>query len=156
MAQTLYALSGAAGSVSTAQLDPNVLQFSSVPLSSANILAMNGTPVSILAAPGAGKAIVVDAVLFEFLVGGTQYASGGAVNFQYHGGSATGVFGAVTITAASVNGAASFNQYLQPIGQATGQAITANTGIDITNATGAFTTGTGTAIVKIWYSIVTL
>jgi hypothetical protein len=39
---------------------------------------------------------------------------------------------------------------------ATGNVVTNNVGIDITNGTGAFATGTGTAVVHIFYTTVTL
>jgi hypothetical protein len=75
------------------------------------------------------------------------------VTLQYHGtailphGASDGV-PATTVKSAT----GSFSQ-LSPV-QAVIQPPTA-TGIDITNAGAAFATGTGTAVVTIWYTLVT-
>lgn len=115
-------------------------------LSSANILAMNATPVTVLAAPPTGYVYDGFTITFSFTVG-TQYASGGIVTFQYTGGA---VVHQGSIAAATVNGAASFVSTLAP---ATGTALSA-TAITITNATGAFTTGTGTAKIMLAFKVV--
>lgn len=130
-------------------------QLATVSLTAANLLAMNGTPVSILAAPGAGKALVVDNILFEMTTTSTAFANGGTVNFPYHGGSTnchSGTIPAAVVTA----GAGTSNTQLGPATGANGTTIPANTGIDITNGTAPFITGTGTAKVQIWYHTVTL
>src|SRR5262249_47448648 len=87
-----------------------------VPLTSANILGMFGTPVTILAAPGAGKALVVRKILLAFTAG-TQYASGGVVTFQYSGGAAVH---AASIPASVITSAASSNTELNANTQANG------------------------------------
>jgi hypothetical protein len=150
MAQTLYA-----PVFSNAQIDPMMQQYATVNVTSANILAMFTTPVAILAAPGAGKAIVVDTILFEMTTTATAYASGGAVSFVYHGGSVASHSGTIPASVVTA-GAGTSNTQLGSPTAANGTTVPANTGIDITNATGAFTTGTGTAKVQIWYSVVTL
>jgi hypothetical protein len=122
-----------------------------VALSAANIIAMNGAPVQILAAPGANKLILVDMIHFQFKAA-TQFTGGGAVTFVYHGGSVN-PHGS-NIPAATITSASSSNNVLPP--QSAVIQPPTNTGIDITNATAAFATGTGTAIVTIWYSILTL
>ena len=43
---------------------PDVPLFATVALTAAQIIAMGTTPVALLAAPGAGKAILIDSVLF--------------------------------------------------------------------------------------------
>ena len=130
-------------------------QNASVAISSANILAMNGAPVTILAAPGSGKAILVDSITFKMVATSTQYASGGAVSFVYHGGNVN--VASSTIPAATINATAGTTYtLLGPAIVASGAVLPANTGVDITNATGAFTTGTGTAVAYIEYHVVTL
>jgi hypothetical protein len=124
-----------------------------VTLTAANLIAMYTTPVSILPAPAAGIAIVVDAISFQMKPTATQFTGGGLVTLQYHGtailphGASDGV-PATTVKSAT----GSFSQ-LSPV-QAVIQPPTA-TGIDITNAGAAFATGTGTAVVTIWYTLVT-
>lgn len=124
-----------------------------IPVSSANILAMNGAPVSLVAAPPAGFSLVVDSILFEMITTSTQYAGGGVVSFPYHGGSVnthTGTIPAAVVTAA----AGTTLTLLGPATGANGSTVPTATGIDITNATAAFTTGTGTAKVIMDYRIV--
>lgn len=136
-------------------LFPPPLQSTSVSLTAANILAMNGTPVTIIAAPGAGKAIIVNQILFEMTTTSTQFANGGTVNFQYHGTS-TNVHSS-TIPASVVTATAgTTNTLLAQNTAANGITVPANTAVEITNGTAPFITGTGTAKVQIWYSVITL
>lgn len=123
-----------------------------VALSAANILAMNATPVAILPAPGAGLGIVIDWLVLVMITTSTQFAGGGAVQFNYHGGSSShsGTIPASVVTAA----AGTTITQLGPSTGSNGLTVPANTGIDITNGTAAFTTGTGTAIVYASYSVV--
>jgi hypothetical protein len=126
-----------------------------VNLTAANIIAMNATPVSILPAPPTGYALIVDQILFEMTTTSTAFTGGGAVSFVYHGGSVAphaGSIPASVVTAA----AGSSNTLLGGAVATNGTTIPAATGIDITNATAAFAAGTGTAKVKVWYSIVPL
>jgi hypothetical protein len=144
------------GIVGSGLLDPTVLQAATVIVTSATILAMFAAPVTVIPAPGANKVIVVDAILVQTKPTATQYAAGGVVTFQYHGTSVNPHTG--SLTAAQVNAAAPGKAiYLGPNTSGAIDLTTAvNLGLDITNATGAFTTGTGTFILTIWYSIVTL
>src|SRR5438552_1653249 len=90
-----------------------------IPLTSAQILAMFATPQDILAAPGAGKAILVAEILFVFTAA-TQYANGGVVTFQYAGGA---VVHASSIPAATLTSASSSNTALAPNSQASGYVV---------------------------------
>lgn len=124
-----------------------------VPLTAAQIIAMNGGAVTILAAPGAGKVLIVTQILFAFTAG-TQFTNGGVVTFQYASGGA--VVHVSSIPAATITSAASSNTLLAPNTAANGIVAPANTAITITNATAAFATGTGTAKVFVAYRTVTL
>lgn len=121
-------------------------------VSSANILAMNGTPVTLISAPPAGYCILVFAILFEMVSTSTQYANGGTVQFQYHGGA---VVHSGTIPASVVNAAAGTSlTALGGAAAANGTTVPTATGIDITNNTAPFITGTGTAKAYISYSVI--
>lgn len=121
-------------------------------LSAANIIAMNGAPVSVLAAPGAGLGVVIDWIVLVMITTSTQFTGGGAVQFNYHGGSSShsGTIPASVVTAT----AGTTLTQLGPATGASGLTVPVNTGIDITNATGAFAAGTGTAVVYMGYSVV--
>lgn len=124
-----------------------------VVLSAANIIAMNGAAVTIIAAPLAGLALIVESILFAMLPTATQFTGGGVVTFQYAGGA---VVHASSIPASVVTSASASNTYLAPNTQANGVTVLSATAITITNATAAFATGTGTAKVFIRYRTVVL
>lgn len=126
-----------------------------VTLTAAQIIAMYTTPVSIVPAPAAGQAILVRQISFELNLTATAFASGGVVHFYYHG-QTTEIMSA-TIAAATVNGGSGQSIYLlEPVATAGGSVVTPAVGIDITNATGVFATGTGTITVTVWYNTQTL
>ena len=140
------------GPVQAADTDPSLLQKAVVTLTAAQILAMFGTPQSILPAPAAGQVLVIDQIIAQMKPGGTQFTGGGAVTFQYHGTAIVPHSG--NIPAATIDSAtASENVVPPPTG--TIQPPSA-TGLDITNATAAFATGNGTLVVTVFYSIITL
>lgn len=129
------------------------IDFVSVAVTSANILAMFGTPVNLIAAPPAGYAIVVNNLLVTMTRTATAYANGGVVTFVYTGGGVavhSGSIPAATIT----GGAGAALTQLGPATGASGAVVPTATGVDITNATAAFITGTGTAVARFSYSVV--
>ena len=132
------------------------LSVARVSLTAANLLAMNGAPVSVLAAPGSGKVIVPILVVFIMKRTATAYANGGTIQFQYHTTTSSvahaGTLPATVLTAA---GAGTTINLLGPNTGTNSTPLPANEGIDITNASAAFITGTGTAVVEIWYSVIT-
>jgi predicted RecA/RadA family phage recombinase len=141
--------------IMSVDLDPTVQQAKTVTLTAANIIAMNGAPVSILPAPAAGQLIIVDAILVELKPTSTAFTGGGAVTFVYHGTAVTPHTG--TVTAAQVIATTQKEIYLGPNTSAAIDLTTAVAlGLDITNATAAFAAGTGVAFVTVWYSVVTL
>jgi hypothetical protein len=127
-------------------------QHITVPITSTQILGMYATPVLLIAAPPAGENIIVDYFEFTMIPSGTAYASGGAFapqisNTNHSGGTlVTGTIAASVINASGTT--TTYNMQTQ-----VAHAGTAATGLYLSNATGSFTTGTGTAICDIWYSI---
>ena len=140
------------GPVQAADTDPSLIQKAVVTLTAAQIIAMNGAPVTILPAPAAGQVLVIDQIIAQMKPGGTQFTGGGAVTFQYHATAVvphSGNIPAATITSAT----GSENVVPPPTGTIQPPAAT---GVDITNATAAFATGNGTLVVTVFYSIITL
>lgn len=154
--QEAASATNAGGGLLASEMAEHVVRTATVALTAANLIAMNVTPVSILAAPGAGKAILVDQILFEITRTSTGFTGGGVASFQYH--TTTGSVPHAGTIAASVitGGAGTVQTYLGPNVGANGLVIPANEGIDITNATASFAAGTGTAKAFIRYRIVTL
>ena len=119
-----------------------------VPLSAAQIIAMGTTPITVIAAPGAGKTIVLERAMLRVTRTATQFTSGGTVILQYH----TGTVAAInTIAAANITGAAGV---IDASRSGIDAANTENDPLEITNGTAAFATGTGTAVLHLWYQIV--
>ena len=125
-----------------------------VSLTAAQILTLNTAPVSLVAAPGTGKLLIFEELVFNFTNGGTQFASGGAVEPVYHGATSSLSVGA--IPASTINAAAASLTHLAQQASTTGITCTANVGIDLYAASANFTTGTGTAVVTVSYEIFTI
>jgi len=129
------------------------LKILTVSLSAANIIAMNATPVEILAAPGAGKILIVDQVFFSFTFNSTQFTGGGDVRFQYD--TTTDSIMNLTIDSGQIKAANDHLQHLIPLAVGALEPFT-NKKVEITNATAAFATGNSTAKVFVRYRILTL
>jgi hypothetical protein len=72
---------------------PGVAQRARVTLTSAQILALHGTPVAILPAPGANKYQLVQEVVAKLNFGTTQYTGANAMEIRYTDGSGVKVTG---------------------------------------------------------------
>jgi hypothetical protein len=126
-------------------------QHITVPLTSAQLIAMYTTPVLLIPAGAAGTNIIVDQCLFTMTTTATAFTGGGVVAPQI----GTTAHGAGTLTtgtiAAAVVTAGAGTSYTSVIPAAfTG---TAATGLYISNQTAAFAAGTGSAVVDIWYVV---
>ena len=125
-----------------------------VTLTNAQVLALNATPVLLLPAPGTGlfydvlKATLVDENT------GTAYASGGVLTVGYGTTAATNAL-ASTVAAAFLTSGTTMQEINESgvLNAVLTAANVLNQPIYITNATGAFTTGTGTLKVILEYSV---
>lgn len=143
--------------IQSSELAQHVIRTATVSLSAGNLVAMFTTPVSILAAPGAGYAILIDQWLFEMMRTGTAFTGGGTVNLRYHTTtSSIPHAGTVASSVVTTGGAGTSLIALGPNVGANGLVIPSNEGVDITNATAAFAAGTGTAKVFVRYRIIQL
>lgn len=128
-----------------------------VSLTAANLIAMYTTPVALIAAPGAGKSIVVAKEVFTITRTATAFTGGGAAITQYDSTANGGGLQALdsTIAATAVTGAAGTTVTARNGAVITDLASTSiqNKGLYISNATAVFAAGTGTATVDIWYYI---
>lgn len=121
-----------------------------VSLTSANLLAMYATPITVLAAPGAGKAWRIKSCVAIFDSTVTAYANGGVIYLSYN-----------NTTPITNNVAASFLTAgdkvftLNPLTAASGVSLLVDTKVTITNDTAAFITGTGVARLLIEADVVT-
>ena len=148
----------AANTVDYANIAPDVAATATVALTAAQVNGMYATPVQLLPAPGAGKLIIIDSILWDVAFVSAQYAAGGAIAAQYgntiHG---AGPAASATLAAATLNGVAA-SSFLGEAGSSTvldvAKTASLNTAVYISNASAAFTTGDSTVNLYIRYRIV--
>lgn len=139
------------------ELKPSYLNVVEVSLTAAQFNGMYATPVQVLAAPGANKAIIINHAVLNMTFVSAQYAAGGAVGLQYgntdHLG---GVAASATEAATDFTGASASTLFRFGGGLSTGAAISAaaNAAVYISNATAAFTTGDSTFKLWVWYEVI--
>jgi uncharacterized protein DUF5907 len=130
----------------TLQVNPSLASQAIVPMTLAQFLGMYATPFELLAAPGSGLMNVVDSVYINLVYGSAALANGGAVSVQYGNTDHAGGTLITNAEAAADYIAASANTMFKLSGTlGTGVATSAgiNTAVYISNASGAFTAGTG-------------
>lgn len=116
-----------------------------VTLSSAEVLALYATPIELIPAQGAGTIIEVVGGFVALDYGTTAFADGGALKIRDAG--TTESF--TDLNASVVNAVADTIATLVSFAP----KVTQNTAVEITNATGAFTTGDGELIIKLIYRV---
>jgi len=125
------------------------VQIATVNLSSANILALNATPITLVAAPGAGLAIVPLSTFGSLTFVTAQYASAGSVRLKY------GAVVAQTLTNVTAATLAAASQVgWDDNGGLTGTAVAsvANVALSV-DASAAITTGAGTLRLTVCYLV---
>jgi len=134
---------------------PTGVQFTSTTLSSANLLALLGTPISLVPAPGVGFVIVPLMITIEFFGGGVAYTdAGGAVSFS--AGSASGPLPNNNIFLVTVSPNKRFQTFSWPgaTDTAGNPPTDENAALTISKATNNFAAGTGTAKIIVHYFVV--
>jgi hypothetical protein len=140
------------GTVGSASLADDICHTKTVALTSAQILALSATPIELVAAPGAGKIILLESIVVEMTRTATGYANGGVLETRYENSS--GALASATFPASLVTGGAGVAVAIN-IGLATILTPLVNKALVILNATAPFITGTGTGRVLIKYRVVT-
>lgn len=149
----------AANTVDYANIALDVAASATVALTATQIKALYDTPVQLIAAPGAGKLIIIDSILWDIAYGTTQYTAGGAIAAQY-GNTAHGAGPAASgsLAAASLNAVAA-SGFLSNAGIAGSLSVAAsaslNTAVYLSNATADFASGDSTAHLYVRYRVVT-
>lgn len=123
-----------------------------VSLTSANLQAMYTTPVTVVAAPGS-TAYALDflSAVLVYDSTATAYTSGGVITINYSGGAAC----SSNLAATFLTGAGDKVYNMQKLNAAGGYTMPVNTALVITNASGAFATGTGVCTLYIKYRVIT-
>jgi len=123
-----------------------------VQLSAANIIGMSATPVELVAAPGAGKALVFLGLVANVTRTDTAFTGGGAVSAKYAGGADV----MATIASSVITGAAGQTISRRIPADLSDLAVAAieNKALVLTNADAPFADGTGTAEVTVLYATI--
>lgn len=139
-------MSGAETSFSSMQ------QVAIVSLTSTQLLALNATPVALVAATGANTMIVVDRVVLEYNYLTTAYTVPGGSQFTFTIG---GVAVATQVAAAGLADQ-TVNKIIGTAGvlPVTTVSTLTNAALNITNTVGALTNGLGSMTATVWYTVI--
>ena len=130
---------------------PNV----SVSLSSAQILALQTTPVTLVAAQGVGFSIIPTMIIIKFSGGGIAYTdAGGAVSFSNGSMSASLASNAIFLVTTSPNRRIQSFPWPGATDTAGNPPSDDNAALTISKATNQFAAGNGTATVLVWYYVI--
>jgi hypothetical protein len=120
------------------------------PLSSADILALDATPIEVAPAPASGKANVLSLAWLEVDAGGTNYTTGGANVWIGYANDPLGDGTIAFFPAAALNNTSYPLVYLAPSGGSGFPAACKNQAL-VLQSTGALTGGTRTAtLTTVW------
>lgn len=144
-----------ASSIPFASPGRNFIQRTTVDLTSAQLLALHGTPVQVVPAPGAGLRIVPVLTIVHFIGGGVAYLDGGGGAVSLSAGSAAYAFtdNNIFLVTVSPNKRSMTMGFAEVLDTAGNPPSDDNAALTITKATGEFTAGTGTARVTAYYFI---
>jgi hypothetical protein len=135
--------------ISSSDMNQNLVQYISVPVTSAQITALNITPITLIPNPGTGNAIVVTDVVLD-INGGTAYTAGGTVGVYYGLGTTGFIAGAVNTAFTSTTGS---TVYFAALG--TGIQVIPGTAVCLAQSSStAFATGNESATVSLYYSVI--
>jgi hypothetical protein len=145
--------------VDNAELNPAISQSATVAITSAQLLALATTPITLITTTASGTAIILDSMVFEMNPTSTTYTVAGAENIviQYNNSTTTGSIMSAVIPQSVITSGSAGYYYLTATNVAGGLVVVPNTGITL-GVTGNLnpTVGTGTAKVILNYYIVTL
>ena len=125
------------------------LLVSQVTISSAEVLALNATPKALVAAPGAGKAVLLEKAIVHLDYNSAAYVDDAGEDFviQYDGGTAL----TAVIDGTLLDGTADAKVPLQAL---SGVPLEANVAVEAHILVGEWATGNSPIIVTVWYRVV--
>lgn len=137
--------------VAKEDIDPALSQVVTVELSlsSAQILALNTTPVELLPAPGSGKAINILSAVGQMHFLTAAYATHTVLALVYHG-QAAGPLQSTTLLPISSG------VLIDPLVASGQPQLLSDTGLDVTVLAGDPTAGSGTLKLYVTYEVITL
>ena len=129
---------------------PNIVdQTEVVTFSSAQLLALHTTPITLVAAPGTGKTIIVDEVIWKTTYATSAYTGSNAIEIRYTDGSGSKV--SADVPAAVLNISSGTQSY---ISRGASVAYTTNAAVVAVVPAADPAAGAGTATATVKYRIV--
>lgn len=127
-----------------------VIKTAEVAVSAAEIIAMNATPKTLVAAPGAGYVLSFRRAVVIYDSTATAFTGGGVITVNYGSG---GAAQSSNLAATFLTGAGDKVFNMEKLNAAAGLTMPVNTALVLTNASAPFATGTGVLRVQIEYSV---
>lgn len=140
--------------ITNAKLDPSVLKVATVTLTPSQINALHTTPRTLIAAPGAGKVIIIDKIITKLVFASTAFAGANAIETRYTDGSGAKVAADIPAAYLNSNGAGTYVECAP--GVATAFAPVANAPVVAAVPVADPTNGDSPLVFQIYYKIVTL
>jgi hypothetical protein len=153
--QKLFPLSMMATFPPFSRLTQTDIRRASIDLTSAQLLALNATPVQIVPAPGVGFKIVPILCIVDFFGGTIAYTNGGGGFPELLAGSAAYVFAdaAIFLVTVSPNRRHQTMQFAEVLDTAANPPTSENAALTFSKATAELAAGNGTARVTVYYTI---
>lgn len=141
--------------VLSSMLSPLVIKYATVTASSAQLLAINATPKTVVPAPGAGYTTIIHKALLVLNYNSAAYANNGILGLYETNASGTLLTGTLTLASFLAQTADTIKE-LHPTAASATTGITRldNKAVVLTQATGESITGNSPVDVHCWYSIV--
>jgi hypothetical protein len=157
LANTVWAgpSSGAASTPTFRSLVAQDLPNTTTPLTSANLLALQTTPITLVPAPGVGFAIVPTMIVIKFFGGTIAYTdAGGAVQFSAGSAIAALATNAIFLVTTSPNRRIQSFPWPGATDTAGNPPSDDNAALTINKLTNNLAAGNGTASILVWYYVV--
>jgi hypothetical protein len=130
------------------------INYAKINLTSAQILALNTTPIQVINAPGVGFYVNPIAAVINFSGGSIAYVNGGGGAVTFTVGSRTAQTVAEgMITTVTPNRTHQFTPFAAGLDTAANPPTDENAGLFITKGTANYTAGTGVASVVVYFTI---
>lgn len=144
-----------AAKVLSSMLSPLTIQYTTVTASSAQLLAINATPKTVVAAPGAGFVTIIHKAILVLNYNSAAYANNGILGLYETNAAGTLLTGTLTLASFLAQTADTIKE-LHPTAASATTGLTRldNKAVVLTQATGESITGNSPVDVHCWYSTV--
>lgn len=143
----------ATGTVATTLLAEDVARTASVTIATGDVLTLHGTPYTLVAAPGAGKAVIIEGLSCKLVFNSVAYTGSNALEVRYTDGSGAKL--TADLSSAFLNSASGTN-YAYVAGVTSQLTPVANAAVVVAVPSANPGAGNSPLVFKVKYRIVTL